>query len=135
MTTIEQLKVGDLVTVSESKYPNTWTVVKVNKVNVRLSQNGRYLNASPFFLTKVEGEIPAAVIGVRYQPVPEPLAIGAVVRCEDKPGLWVVVRDGVDRVNVAKLGGDGGRYLRAPRERLTQVDDIAAAIIDSAPSL
>jgi ribosomal protein L14E/L6E/L27E len=38
-------------------------------------------------------------------------------------GVYVVINDpGRDNVSIAKLGGDGGRYVRMARRALTKVD-------------
>lgn len=37
-------------------------------------------------------------------------------------GLWVVLVDKGERINVTRLGGDGDRYLRVPRSWLAKVD-------------
>ena len=51
--------------------------------------------------------------------------VGELVRVTDGKyaGLYVVIADrGAEKVNLAKLGGDGGRYLRAVRRGLVKVD-------------
>jgi hypothetical protein len=49
---------------------------------------------------------------------------GELVRLTGRyAGLYVVIADkGGDKVNIAKLGGDGGRYVRATRHGLIKVD-------------
>jgi hypothetical protein len=47
-------------------------------------------------------------------------------------GLWVVLADkGADKVNLAKLGGDDGNYLRASRHALVRVDPAAVLVPES----
>jgi hypothetical protein len=40
---------------------------------------------------------------------------GALVTSASRPGVFVVLADKGDKVNIARLGGDSGRYLRMPR--------------------
>ena len=37
-------------------------------------------------------------------------------------GLYVVIADKGDKINIALLGGDNGRYVRALRASLTKVE-------------
>jgi hypothetical protein len=124
--TTTTFRVGDEVTVSSPRFPGVWTIEKVNKVNIKLVQGQRRLNASPTFLTKVtspgtEPSTPlfATVAEVGLAPVP----VGTLVTVRGRDGYWVVIKDGFDRVNVARLGGDDARYLRAARSLVTVVTD------------
>jgi hypothetical protein len=113
---------GDQVTVASERWPGVWTVVKVNKVNLKLEQGPRRLNASPTYVTKVDGSTPAPTFTATTVPLPTIFDPGATARVRGRDGLWVVIRDaGADRVNLARIGGENGRYLRAPRSLVTPV--------------
>ena len=58
----------------------------------------------------------AAAPTTYYQP-------GEIVRISTGryAGTYTVLADKVKHVNVALLGGDGGRYVRAPRVWLTKI--------------
>jgi hypothetical protein len=51
-------------------------------------------------------------------------AMGETVTIGDRfPGIYVVVKDdGGPRLNVARLGGDGDRYVRAGRPLVKRID-------------
>lgn len=76
----------------------------------------------PFGGVTTDGNPP---IGQPYQDVVI-FDEGSVVRTSHPkaPGLWVVLADkthATGKVNIAKLGGDAGRYLRMPPRFLTVV--------------
>lgn len=116
-------KVGDKVSVDDPKYPGVWTIKNLGPKNATLipDHGGRGLRAPYYLLTDpVE---PGA--GVTAVPLPEYFAEGEIVRIADGKfaGVYVVIKDGgADRVNVAKLGGDGGRYVRISKRAVTKVD-------------
>ena len=63
-----------------------------------------------------------SVAGVPMPPPPTAVFDpGTVVMSKSQPGVFVVIADKVDKVNVARLGGDGGRYWRIPPAALTVV--------------
>jgi hypothetical protein len=116
-------KEGEKVGVDHAKYPGVWVVKKVNPVNVVLEPEGggRPLRCHPSLLT--DPPKPGAV--VTAVPVAEYYNPGELIRITSGryAGLYVVIADkGGDKVNLAKLGGDGGRYLRAIRVGLVKVD-------------
>jgi hypothetical protein len=115
-------KIGDLVSVNHPKYPGTWKVAKVGPVNVVVEptegqQGGRPLRCPPSLLTE-PGQTPRVYDSVLYNP-------GELVRIPTgkHAGIYVVIADrGADKVNIARLGGDGGAYLRALRGSISKVD-------------
>lgn len=118
-------KAGDEVSIDDAKYPGIWTIQSVGPKNcvVIPKAGGRGLRAPKWMI--VDPNYDAA------PPVPETEAYvsyyaGEVVRITGfggkYDGLYVVLVDKGERVNVAKLGGDGNRYLRIPRRSLTKVD-------------
>lgn len=121
MTTTDTLRVGDRVTVvtDPGKFPGVWTVVKVNPRTVSLDQSGRRLRADVGCVAKVDGATLATATTV---PIPEYLAEGTVVTVRGREGYWVVIKSAGDKTNVAKLGGDGGRYLRCSTAGLVRSD-------------
>jgi hypothetical protein len=119
-----EFQVGDHVTVDGSRWPGVWTVAKLNPKNIKLVQGTRRLNCSPLYMTKVDGDVAeAARATVTTVPIYDLLDPGQVVRLKGHEGLWVVLKhDGGDRCNLARLGGDHGRYMRAPRGAVTVVN-------------
>jgi hypothetical protein len=107
---------GATVTVDDPKYPGVWTVEKINPRTIGLRRGPQRLRASAAFLSKAE---PGAT--VEAVPIPELFDVGALVTFAGKPGLWVVIKQSADRVNVAQLGGDNGRYWRTTARSLTRV--------------
>jgi len=118
-------KVGDRVSVDDPKFPGVWTIKSIGPKNTVLTpeNGGRGLRAPHYLIVDArEGDAPAApaVPFVDYHA-------GEVVRVEGFGGkyandLWVVLVDKGEKVNVAKLGGDGNRYLRVGRRSLVKVD-------------
>lgn len=108
--------VGDRVSVDSSKYPGVWVITKLDPANAVLqAENGTRTLRAPYSLLLQPGASSAVV----YYDA------GMLVRIPDgkHAGLWVVLKDdGGDRVNLARLGGDGGKYLRAGRRGLVKVD-------------
>jgi len=122
MSTTTTRKIGDKVSVNLPKYPGVWTIKSQGPVNTVLipAGGGRGLRVPHYLLTDPVDEDAA----------PQPTKIewfseGEIVRITygKFAGIYVVISDkGADRVNVAKLGGDGGRYVRMPRTGLVKVD-------------
>jgi hypothetical protein len=115
-------KVGDKVTVDDPKFPGVWTVKSLGPKNASLTPDhgGRGLRAPYYMLSDaVEGAVTVTAV-----PLPAYFAEGEIVRLSGKfAGVYVVIKDGgADRVNVAKLGGDGGRYVRIDKRSVTKVD-------------
>ena len=114
-------KVGDKVSIDDPKYPGVWTIKNLGPKNATLEPDhgGRGLRAPYYLLTDpVE---PGTVTAV---PLPTYFAEGEIVRIEGKyAGVYVVIKDdGRDKVNLAKLGGDGGRYVRITKRAVTKLD-------------
>jgi hypothetical protein len=113
--------VGDKVSIDDPKFPGVWTIKNLGPVNATLvpDHGGRGLRAPHYLLTD-----PVDAATVVAVPLPTYFAEGEVVRIEGKyAGLYVVIKDnGSDKVNLAKLGGDGGRYVRIAKRGVTKVD-------------
>ena len=111
--------IGDTVIVDDLKYPGRWTIKSMGPVNATLipEGGGRGLRA-PHYLLLDPTDAPAAATAptTYYQP-------GEIVRITTGryAGTYTVLADKVKHVNVARLGGDGGRYVRAPRVWLTRI--------------
>lgn len=102
-----------------------WVIKNLGPKNATLepASGGRGLRCPYYLLT----EAPAASDDVTVTAVPLPTYFyeGEFVRINTGKfaGLYVVIKDsGTDRVNVAKLGGDGGRYVRIDKRSVTKVD-------------
>lgn len=113
-------RVGDKVSIDHAKYPGVWVVDSVGPVNtvVRAETGGGRRVRVPHSMLLDPGATPPVQPAVFYDP-------GELVRISSGKwaGLWVVIADkGGEKVNLAKLGGDGGRYLRAARRGLVKVD-------------
>lgn len=119
MATPKPPTVGTRVSINHPKYPGVWIVKKVGPVNVLLEPEGggRPLRCEHSLLIE-PGQTPRVYESVLFDP-------GELVRISSGKyaGLYVVIADrGADKVNVAALGGNGGRYLRAHRGSITKVD-------------
>ena len=113
----QDCKVGDRVKIDDGAYPGIWVIKSKGPVNATLrpEDGGRGLRV-PYYMLIDPSAAPKPT--VYYSP-------GELVRVsggDRRDGLWVVLADKGNSVNVAKLGGDGGRYLRAPRGGLSKVD-------------
>jgi len=128
MPTTTTPKIGDKVSIDDPKYPGVWTVKNLGPKNATLTPDhgGRGLRAPYFLLTDPVEATTTTDGGVTVTAVPLPtyFAEGEIVRIEGKfAGVYVVIKDdGRDKVNVAKLGGDGGRYVRITKRAVTKVD-------------
>lgn len=114
-------KIGDKVGVNHPDYPGVWTVVSQGPKNSLLvpEAGGRRLRVPHNLLIE-----PGAPMSWSDAPTTV-FHVGEVVRILDGrfAGTYVVIRDtGGDKVNVAKIGGDEGRYIRALRGGLIKVD-------------
>ncbi len=106
-----------------------YRVTRTLKVNVVVEpvDGGRPMRIHPDYLLPAPDDT-TATAGVAV-PYLAPLDPGAVVTVAG-PGwkqpagqLYVVLRDnGDDRLSIAKLGGDNGRYWRVRRAGLTVID-------------
>jgi len=111
--------IGDTVVIDDPKYPGRWTIKSLGPVNATLipEGGGRGLRA-PHYLLLDAADTPAVATPptTYYQP-------GEIVRITTGKyaGTYTVLADKGRHVNVALLGGDGGRYVRAPRVWLTRI--------------
>jgi hypothetical protein len=121
MTDTTRRTVGERVSVDDSRYRGVWIVASIGPKNtvVRPLDGGRPLRVPHYMLT--DPTDPATI--ENFEPYLH-FALGEIVRLSSPkyPGLWVVIADKGNRVNVAHLGGDDDRYLRAPKSWLTSVD-------------
>lgn len=118
-------KKGDRVRVNHPKYPGVWTVDRVGPVNAVLRPEGGVGNLlrCPQSLL-LDTDAPPTVTAAEWSGT-RFFDLGEIVRIPsgEFAGTYVVTRDtGGDKVNVALLGGDGGRYVRALRGSLVKVD-------------
>lgn len=123
MTAPTKRRVGERVSVNHPKYPGVWIVSSNGPVNATLTPEagGRGLRV-PHTMLIDAGEQPR---------VPEPTSVsqllspGELMRVPTGrySGLYVVIADrGADKVNLARLGGENGRYLRISRYGLVKVN-------------
>ena len=113
-----QYPVGTKVRVDSTKYPGVWIVESNGPKNASLKPEGggRGLRCPHSMVLPDNGEGPAVA------PV-EMFSLGETVTIGSKfPGVFVVIRDdGGPRLNVAKLGGDNDRYVRAARSQVRRI--------------
>lgn len=106
---MSEFAVGDRVRVTHDRYPGVWIVEKKNPTTTLLAPEGggRGLKVPHSLLRDPDAAEPTT----RY------FHPGEVVRLSGRfAGTYVVIRDdGSDKVNVALVGGDGGRYVRSLR--------------------
>lgn len=111
--------VGTKVRVDSTKYPGVWIVESNGPKNATLKPEGggRGLRCPHSMLRPDDGTGPPAE-SVQLFSLGETVKIGASF-----PGIYVVIKDvGGPRLNVAKLGGDGDRYVRAARSQVQRID-------------
>lgn len=111
--------VGDQVSIDHPKYPGVWIIKSMGPVNavVEPAEGGRGLRV-PHAMLLFPGAAPTVVPNIHYVP-------GELVRIVEGrfAGLYVVIADkNGDKVNLARLGGDGGRYVRSVRRGLVKID-------------
>ena len=113
---MSEFAVGDKVRVALDRYPGVWTVQKLNPTTTVVvpEGGGRGLKVPHSLLRDPDAEAPPT----RY------FHPGEVVRLSGRfAGMYAVIRDdGGDKVNVALLGGDGGRYVRSLRALVEPID-------------
>ena len=124
MTTRAELGYGQRVVVNDSRFPGVWLIKNFGPKNATLEPEGggRGLRAPYYLLSPAPTD--GSGITVTAVPLQEYFAAGELVRINDGrfAGIYVVIKDSGDRVNVAKLGGDGGRYVRAYKRGVSRVD-------------
>lgn len=112
-------KVGDKVSIDSAKHPGVWTVKSVGPVNVVLEPQGggRGLRAPQSMLLPAGAEVKPW-----YEQKPFYPGEFARIDAGKFKGLYVVIADKGEKINVAPVGGDGGRYVRALRSSLVRLD-------------
>jgi len=123
----DQFPIGTVVTIDDPRCPGLYKVTGRGPKNYTLvpvstegkPREGRSARMPDYLLH-------------RWDPVADPHAagpgsarmhfvVGEVVTISTRPGVWVVIADKVDRVNIVQLGGDHDRYLRVHPASLTRV--------------
>jgi hypothetical protein len=113
-----------------NRFPGVWTIKKINPSNLKLEQNGRTLSAPPYLVDECTGDEPT--VAAAADQISAPVFAGQVVTLTGKPNqLFVVIKDNVDKVNVALLGGDQGRYWRVARRNVTVVTIEAKVLVNA----
>lgn len=116
-------KVGQRVLITGGRFHGAARITKINPKNILITmENGKRVNSHPSFLSDLaEGaEVPG-----RYESTVADLALtphltaGSLARLKGQAGLFVVLADKFDKINVARLGGDNDRYFRASRAQVT----------------
>ena len=118
-----QYPVGTKVRVDSPKYPGVWIVESNGPKNAALKPEGggRGLRCPHAMIRPDDGKGPAIAPVVMFA-LGETVTLGGQV-----PGIFVVIKDdGGPRLNAAKLGGDGDRFVRAAR---SQVKRIAVKVV------
>jgi hypothetical protein len=133
-----QYRVGDKVTpdpdgigVPADTLGRVFTVAKVNKVNLRCTADdgGRGINFPPSLLLPATDEN----VNKAFRPRPfvprEFFHAGEIVTVKTPRGklssyepMIVIKHDGGERANLARLGGEDGRYWRWPTRDLVKRD-------------
>lgn len=113
------VKVGQSVSVNDPQFPGVWKVKSVGPVNALLEPitGGRGLRAPKDMLIPPTNEPLKAQEFVYFTPG-EIVEIGT----GKYKGTYIVLADKGAKVNVALLGGDGGRYVRAGKAQLKKVN-------------
>ena len=114
MSTTTTRKVGDKVMIDDPKFPGIWTIKSFGPKNtVVIPENGgRGLRAPHWMIKDVTDEVTVTAL-----PLPEYYTPGELVRITEGRyvGLYVVLADKGEKVNLVLLGGDNGRYVRMPK--------------------
>jgi hypothetical protein len=119
-----RLPLESIVTIDDPRCPGLYKVMRHLPKNVALTpvnpdgsfRPGRQARMPPYLLHLYD---PAAD---SVPPIPPSIfIIGEVVTVRAQIGLWVVIADKMDKVNVTRLGGDHNRYLRVPPAMLTRI--------------
>lgn len=109
-----------------------YRVLKVNPKNLRVEdEEGRRFTGPHHIWRKTDRPFTKPATAAEEVSIPELFDIGEVVRVPHgvnsgkwaytKDQLFVVIKQGPDRVNIVKLGGDGGRYWRMDPSSLERV--------------
>ena len=111
--------VGTKVRVDSEKYPGVWVVESNGPKNATLKPEGggRGLRC-PHTMVSLDNGMAPAVAPIQMYELGETVTIGSRF-----PGVYVVIRDvGGPRLNVALLGGDGDKYVRAARSQVKRIE-------------
>lgn len=114
-----QYPIGSKVRVDDPKFPGVWTVESNGPKNATLKPDngGRGLRCPHTMLRLDDGKGPTSEPVVVF-------GLGATVTLGARfPGIYVVIKDdGGPRLNVARLGGDDAKYVRAARSQVKLID-------------
>lgn len=124
-------RVGQRVLITGGRFHGAATITKINPKNVLVTMEGtgQRVNAHPSFLSDLPDGAPVPnafqAVASAEVPVQHP---GMLVRVDGLDGVFVVLADKFDKINVARLGGDSGRYYRPLRKsvRPLSADDVTA---------
>jgi hypothetical protein len=116
--------VGQRVLLTGGRFHGAARIIKVNPKNIKVQMEDtrQIVNCHPMFLSDLAQG--AAVPGPREVASSAALPTqwpGALVLVEGMEGVYVVIADKHQHVNVTPLGGDNGRYWRIPRSNLTPI--------------
>ena len=114
-----QYPIGTKVQVTDPKFPGVWIVERNGPKNATLRPEGggRGLRCPHTMVVRDDGKGPV-VVPVEMYELGETVTIGSRF-----PGVYVVIRDvGGPRLNVALLGGDGDKYVRAARSQVKRIE-------------
>jgi len=132
MTTVNPLPaIGTIVTIDDPRCVGLYKVTNHGPKNATLTpceadgspRPGRGARFPGWMLHSYDPSMTiTSTSGVPMGPAPHPVFDpGVLVKSASRPGVFVVLADKVDKVNVAALGGDNGRYFRIPPAALTVV--------------
>lgn len=103
---------GDRVLSSaEGKFAGLGTVTKVNPKTIAVRLDSGLDVKFPAYLLTAAPDAPAAPAREEQTYI----HAGAIVAIDSGKfaGIYAVIKGGDERINVAKIGGDNGRYVRA----------------------
>ena len=136
----ETFRIGDLVRVrdeyAKQHQGKIWRISKILKVNVLAEPigGGRSLRVNPELLEAAPEGTEAQVKTIPFLPTLWP---GQVVTVsgpgwrEPKDRFYVVIRQGNDeKVKIARLGGDDGRYWSSVPRAMITVEQVAVVKVE-----
>jgi hypothetical protein len=125
------LAIGDLVYANDprtpglfriiNRGPKNWTITPVNADGtVRPGKGARFPD---WMLTpaKAPAANGASPVGVPFVPHREDMSPGAVVRFAQDRAIYVVIANKIEKISIALIGGNEGRYWRATPSALTVI--------------
>lgn len=117
--------IGQQVRIDSHKFPGVYRIIKINAVNIKVESVDnpqRRVNVNPMFLLDANADT-----GITPEPIKHTyihFVLGAVVKVRGRSEKYVVIgTSGANKTRVAKLGGDGDRYLSCPNQMLAVWDD------------